>query len=189
MAEEDDSVEQTPGYVAPKKVALDTLKDLDKDDEALNRWKAQLLAGASAGNSSDPRKVIVEKMSFVTAGREDIALDLTRDLSGLKDKPITIKEGSEYRLRITFKIQHEVVSGLKYVHTVHRGPLRVDKSNYMLGSYGPKAESQSAMTPLEEAPSGMLARGTYIVKSKFVDDDNETHLAWEWSFVLKKDWE
>jgi Rho GDP-dissociation inhibitor len=49
MAEADDAVEQTPGYVAPKKVALDTLKDLDKDDEALNRWKAQLLAGVSKG--------------------------------------------------------------------------------------------------------------------------------------------
>jgi Rho GDP-dissociation inhibitor len=34
----------------------------------------------------------------------------------------------------------------------------------------------------------MLARGTYVVKSKFVDDDNETHLAWEWSFQIKKTW-
>lgn len=50
----------------------------------------------------------------------------------------------------------------------------------MLGSYGPKAESQSALTPLEEAPSGMLARGHYTVKSKFVDDDNNVHLEWEW---------
>lgn len=30
----------------------------------------------------------------------------------------------------------------------------------------------------------MLARGTYVVKSKFVDDDNETHLAWEWYVVI-----
>ena len=50
----------------------------------------------------------------------------------------------------------------------------------MLGSYGPKKESQFAMTPLQQAPSGMLARGHYTVKSKFVDDDNETHLEWEW---------
>jgi hypothetical protein len=50
MAEaEDDIVENTPGYVAPKKVGLDALKNLDKDDEALNRWKAALLAGASSG--------------------------------------------------------------------------------------------------------------------------------------------
>lgn len=90
MAEADeDPIENTPGYVAPKKVALDDLKNLDKDDEALNRWKAALLAGGSgwispcmfltllASAGGDPRKVIVEKMSFVTAGRDDIVLDLT----------------------------------------------------------------------------------------------------------------
>ena len=51
MAEagEDEIVDSTPGYTAPKKVALDTLKNLDKDDEALNRWKAALLAGTNAG--------------------------------------------------------------------------------------------------------------------------------------------
>lgn len=64
----------------------------------------------------------------------------------------------------------------------------VTKNNYMLGSYGPKAESQTAMTPWDEMPSGMLARGHYTVKSKFTDDDKETHLAWEWSFDLKKEW-
>lgn len=32
----------------------------------------------------------------------------------------------------------------------------------------------------KQAPGGMLARGHYTVKSKFIDDDNETHLAWEW---------
>jgi Rho GDP-dissociation inhibitor len=46
---DDEVVEGTPGYVPPKKVGLDTLKNLDKDDEALNRWKAALLAGASSG--------------------------------------------------------------------------------------------------------------------------------------------
>ena len=56
----------------------------------------------------------------------------------------------------------------------------MDKTNAMLGSFGPKAESQTAMTPWEEAPSGMLARGHYTVKSKFVDDDSTSHLDWEW---------
>lgn len=51
MAEADeDAIENTPGYVAPKKVALDDLKNLDKDDEALNRWKAALLAGTGGMN-------------------------------------------------------------------------------------------------------------------------------------------
>lgn len=60
------------------------------------------------------------------------------------------------------RVQHEVVSGLKYYHAIYRKGIRctilcvcrliilVDRSTYMLGSYGPKAESQTAMTPMEE---------------------------------------
>ena len=40
----------------------------------------------------------------------------------------------------------------------------------------------------ETAPSGMLARGHYNAVSKFIDDDNVTHLKFEWSFDIKKDW-
>jgi len=40
----------------------------------------------------------------------------------------------------------------------------------------------------ESAPSGMLARGHYNAVSKFVDDDNTTHLEFAWSFDIKKDW-
>ena len=40
----------------------------------------------------------------------------------------------------------------------------------------------------EEAPSGMLARGHYNAISRFVDDDNKTHLEFEWSFDIAKDW-
>jgi Rho GDP-dissociation inhibitor len=40
----------------------------------------------------------------------------------------------------------------------------------------------------EEAPSGMMARGQYSAVSKFIDDDNHTHLKFEWSFNIKKDW-
>ena len=40
----------------------------------------------------------------------------------------------------------------------------------------------------EEAPSGMLARGHYTAISSFVDDDKKTHLQFEWSFDIAKDW-
>jgi Rho GDP-dissociation inhibitor len=40
----------------------------------------------------------------------------------------------------------------------------------------------------EEAPSGMFARDRYSAVSKFVDDDNKTHLQFEWSFTISKDW-
>jgi len=65
----------------------------------------------------------------------------------------------------------------------------VDSTKYMVGSYGPKQEVQSYTTPVEEAPSGMLARGSYTVKSLFTDDDKHEHLKWEWTLEIKKDWE
>jgi len=67
--------------------------------------------------------------------------------------------------------------------------LIVDKSDFMVGSYGPKTELHSFTTPREEAPSGMLARGTYSVKSLFTDDDKCEHLKWEWKLEIKKDWD
>jgi Rho GDP-dissociation inhibitor len=74
---EDDLVETTPGYKAPNKVDLETLKKLDADDESLAKWKAKLLAGSAPSTSGDTRNVVVEKLSFITAGRPDIELDLT----------------------------------------------------------------------------------------------------------------
>ena len=59
----------------------------------------------------------------------------------------------------------------------------------MVGSYPPKAEAHQYTTPSDEAPKGMLARGKYKVKSKFVDDDKNVHLSWEWGMDIKKDWE
>jgi len=77
---------------------------------------------------------------------------------------------------------------LKYHHAVARKGVSVDKQSYMVGSYGPKAESQEYICPVDEAPKGMIARGKYKVKSKFIDDDKTVHLAWEWSMEIKKDW-
>jgi hypothetical protein len=45
------------------------------------------------------------------------------------------------------------------------------------------------LVEIETAPSGMLARGVYKAVSKFVDDDEHTHLKFEWSFEIRKDWE
>jgi Rho GDP-dissociation inhibitor len=34
----------------------------------------------------------------------------------------------------------------------------------------------------------MLARGSYSVKSRFIDDDKQVHLEFQWSFNIAKDW-
>lgn len=115
-------------------------------------------------------------------------LDLTGDLSRLKKQVFVIKEGVQYRIRIDFIVQREIVHGLKYVQKTNRLGVPVDKMVHMVGSYPPKTDIQSYTTPPEEAPSGMLARGTYSVASLFTDDDKNEHLQWDWSFEIKKDW-
>ena len=65
----------------------------------------------------------------------------------------------------------------------------MDKSSIMVGSYGPKQEAHEFLTPPEEAPKGMIARGSYTAKSRFLDDDKNCYLEWEWRFDIKKDWD
>jgi len=182
--------EETPGYKAPAQKSLDEIKNLDADDESLVKYKQTLLAGVDPGASpaDDPRRVVVVKMTFVSGERE-MALDLTGDLSKLVDAPMVVKEGVEFKIKIEFKVQHEIVSGLRYHHAVARKGITVDKQSYMVGSYPPKVEHHVYTTPTDEAPKGMMARGKYKIKSKFIDDDKNVHLAWEWAMEVKKDWE
>ncbi|TPX32791.1 hypothetical protein SmJEL517_g04172 [Synchytrium microbalum] len=195
-ADDDDlTVSTTAGYKVGEKKTLEELQKLDEQDESLKKWKESLgiKAGASedADTAKDPRKVIVFSLTLEVKDRTDVVVDIStpEKLAALKEKPLTIKEGCEYRLKIKFKVQHEVISGLKYLHSVKRMGVRVDKAEEMLGSYGPAPEPYEKKFLWEEAPAGMMARAHYSVKSKFVDDDNFTHMEWDWSFDIKKDWD
>lgn len=55
-------------------------------------------------------------------GRPDIVIDLSQpgQLDTLKDKPFNIKEGTTFRMSVRFKVQHEVLSGMKYLQVVKR---------------------------------------------------------------------
>lgn len=126
-------------------------------------------------------------------GRPDITIDLTTPgaLQSLKNKPFTIKEGCRYQMKAIFSVQHEVLSGLKYVQVLKRKGIRVGKDEEMIGSYPPNTSDKPTYEKkfaLEEAPSGMIARGHYDAVSRFVDDDDHTHLTFEWSFDITKDW-
>lgn len=55
-------------------------------------------------------------------GRPDVVIDLRSQgaLDSLKSKPFTIKEGATFRMKARFKVQHQILSGLKYVQVVKR---------------------------------------------------------------------
>lgn len=154
--------------------------------EALVRWKAKLLENAGAAGEG-AKKCTVTKMIFkCTSETKDIELDLTGDLNKLKDTPIQVKEGCTYKIKIEFT-NGEIVPGLRYITKLKRKGITVDKSNQMMGSFGPGA--QFGLTQEDDMPKGMLARGTYKVNSKFIDDDKEVHLEWDWQLKIAKDWE
>ncbi|PVV01303.1 hypothetical protein BB560_004283 [Smittium megazygosporum] len=125
-------------------------------------------------------------------------------IAALSSHPLVLKEGITYRLKIrfkqvvlifswiliylTFSLYHDLISGLKYLHQVKRKGIPVDRVEEMLGSYGPSETPYDKRFLPEEAPAGLLARGKYNVKSKFVDDDGIIHLEWSWVMEIKKDW-
>lgn len=188
-----DDDEDSPNYKPPAAKSLKDIVEADKEDTSLQKYKETLLGAATAAavivEPDNPSCVLVKKLALVVEGRPDVVLDLTEDLEQLKKRTFTVKEGIQYRIRVEFFVQREIVTGLKYVQKIHRHGLQVEKMTQMVGSYAPKTEIQSFTTPQEDMPSGMLARGTYNVKSLFTDDDKHEHLKWEWTFEIKKDWE
>ncbi|KAK2711367.1 rho GDP-dissociation inhibitor 1-like [Artemia franciscana] len=183
-------------YKAPPQKSLQELIEADKEDASLAKYKESLLGNAISGGlivePNDPRKVIVKKLKLVTDDGPTMELDLTGDLSNLKSKNFVVKEGISYRIQIDFLVQREIVHGLKYLQKTYKSiagiQKQVDKMTHMVGSYPPKEVPYSYLTPAEDAPSGMLARGNYNITSLFTDDDGKEHLKWDWSFEIKKDW-
>ncbi|XP_034566806.1 rho GDP-dissociation inhibitor 1 [Notolabrus celidotus] len=177
-------------YKAPAQKSLQEIQELDKDDESLRKYKEALLGKADdVADPSVPNVQVTRMTLLCETAPNPLVLDLTGDLDGFKKKPFVLKEGVDYRIKINFKVNKEIVSGLKYNQTTFRKGVKVDRSDYMVGSYGPRPkEEYEFLTTMEEAPKGMLARGTYNIKSKFTDDDKHDHLSWEWSLTIKKDW-
>ncbi|PWW77685.1 rho guanidine dissociation inhibitor [Tuber magnatum] len=189
----------TEGYKVGEKKSVDEYAKLDAEDESLTRWKQSLgigvgSAGGSLGKPGDKRKVVILQLCLLINGRDDVAIDLDTPeyIEKLSGKPFTIKEGAEYRMRVRFRVQHEVISGLRYLQLVKRKGIKVDKSEEMMGSYGPNTSGNPYYEKTfaeEEAPSGMLFRGSYNALSRFMDDDSNIHLEFNWSFEIKKSWD
>ncbi|XP_055509774.1 rho GDP-dissociation inhibitor 1 [Leucoraja erinacea] len=189
IAAENQEEESAVSYKPPAQKTLQEIEELDKDDESLRKYKELLLG--NRGQVLDPKvpNVQVIRLSLMCASApHPLILDLTGDLDNFKKNPFVLKEGVEYKIKISFKVNKEIVSGLKYIQTTSRKSIKIDSTDYMVGSYGPRDTEYEFLTTQEEAPKGMLARGNYVVKSQFTDDDKFNHLSWEWQLNIKKDW-
>ncbi len=187
--------EEVPGFKVGQKKTIEEYTNLDANDESLNKWKKSL--GLNTGKPlpvapGDKRTVIVLSMALNIKGQDPVIINLEKeDTESLKKKEIKfkIKEDSIYNLVIRFKIQHDIITGLRYLQGVKKAGITVDRMDEPLGSYAPNTEDKpyyEKKFPDVEAPSGFLARGSYKALSKFIDDDKTTHLALPWSFQITK---
>ncbi|XP_078081882.1 rho GDP-dissociation inhibitor 1 [Mustelus asterias] len=181
--------ESSVSYKAPAQKTLQEIEEMDKDDESLRKYKELLLGNRAKIVDPNVPNVQVTRLTMVCAtAPQPLVLDLTGPLDNFKKNPFVLKEGVEYKIKISFKVNKEIVSGLKYIQTTQRAGITIDKTEYMVGSYGPRDSEYEFLTPQEEAPKGMMARGSYVIKSLFTDDDQHKHLSWEWQLNITKNW-
>lgn len=180
---EDDA--ETPGYKAPAQKALSEIQALDADDESLNKYKEQLLGKAGDVKDEGGHNVLVKTLVLRVEGRDDVVLDLTGDLKELK---IAVKEGITFRLVVGFRVQREIVAGLRFKYNILRKGIKIISSSQMVGSYAPQSDAYAFVCPPEEIASGMLYRGTYNIKCLFTDDDKYEYLKWEFKLIVDKSW-
>lgn len=139
-------------YVAPEKKSVgEIMEQKEGEDEAMARYKAQLLGGAAAGaavsEDGDKRRVVPVELRVLLEGRPDIVFDLeTASVSTAAMAPMTfvLKEAANYRVQVSFRVQNEICSGLRYRQAVKRGVLTVDKTDEMLGSCAAQFRRNSA---------------------------------------------
>ncbi|KAJ4967804.1 hypothetical protein NE237_014505 [Protea cynaroides] len=190
VEEEDDGVEDdgvaavfVPGPLLPLKEQLEK----DKDDESLRRWKEKLLGCVEGDlNGQMEPEVTFHSIGIISEDLGEMNTPLPLDASQSNRVLFTLREGSQYQLKLTFTVQHNIVSGLSYSNTVWKGGRRVDQSKGMLGTFAPRKEPYIYSLDEETTPSGVLARGIYSAKLKFEDDDRRCYLELSYLFEIKK---
>ncbi|XP_058510423.1 rho GDP-dissociation inhibitor 3 isoform X1 [Solea solea] len=186
---EEEEDERNLNYNPPAQKSLLEIQELDKDDESLVKYKQTLLGRGPVTADLSGANVSVTRMTLLCdQAPGPVTMDLTGDLNALKEKSVSLQEGAQYRIKMYFKVNRDIVAGLKYHHVVFRKGIKVDKVSFMVGSYGPRAEEHDFLSPSTEAPRGIMLRGNYQIKSSLTDDDKNVYLAWEWSLDIKKDW-
>ena len=168
----------------------------DSEDESLRRYKEALLGSAAhgdVGDPTDPRKLILAQfmISFDPSqqGMTDLVYPLdSAGIERLAREGISMKEGARFKFRISFRVQHEIVVGIKFIKTVSK-MLFTERDELMIGSYPPSSTPHTFDFPKWEysiAPSGMLYRGTYKVKNIFVFNKGEVLTSFEYPLHIVK---
>ena len=140
-------------------------------------------------------EVKILSLSIISPGRPNIVLPIPED-GKPKGLWFSLEEGSHYKLKFSFQVSNNIVSGLRYTNTVWKTGMKgklsylhpisywhlkppktwtfyswtnlssVDSSKEMFGTFSPQAEPYTHEMFEETTPSGFFARGSYTARSK-----------------------
>ncbi|CAD5186742.1 unnamed protein product [Musa acuminata subsp. burmannicoides] len=181
--------EEKRAVVLGPQIALKEQLEMDKDDESLRKWKEQLLGNidlTDVGEVLEP-DVKIQDLTILTPDRPDLVLPIPF-VPDAKGFAFALKDGSHYRLRFSFTVSDNIVSGLMYTNTVWKSGMRVENTKVMLGTFSPQKDPYTYELEEETTPAGYFARGSYSAKTKFVDDDGKCYLDLSYYFEIRKEW-
>ena len=86
--------------------------------------------------------MVILEIALLTTERPDLIINLDQPdaVKNLEKSPFVIKERALYRVRIKFRVQHEIISGLRYLQLVKKAPLS-DKTDEMMVSLPRRREN------------------------------------------------
>ena len=116
----EDQPEETAGNVVAEKKGIAEIMEADKDDKSLQKYKEQLIGSAKDTiiDENDKRQVFFDALVIEPEGRKPIELDPAKcDANTIA---FTLKEKSKYRVVIKFRVQREIVLGLKRFVVIKR---------------------------------------------------------------------
>ena len=89
-----------------------------------------------------------------------------------------MKEGSETKVRCTFRVHNTVVLGLKICSIVDT-KVKLLKDEEVLGTFAPNNDPHVEETDWNITPEGFFKRGSYKGKVYFADADGLVHLQYD----------
>lgn len=118
----EDEPEMTQGYSVPDKVGVDDLMKKDADDEALQKYKAALIGNAKDKiiDENDERMIFFDELvvQVTSEAKDPIVIDPAK--CSAEQVAFTLKEKATYTVAIKFRVQRDIVTGLKRFMVIKR---------------------------------------------------------------------
>ncbi|WMV47405.1 hypothetical protein MTR67_040790 [Solanum verrucosum] len=179
-SEEDDhhqdpaaAVAAATSFVPGPLLSLKDQIEKDKEDESLRRWKEKLLGclESDLDGQMEP-EVKFHSVGILSSDFGEINTPLPIKEEQSNSVLFTLREGSEYRLKLTFSVLHNIVSGLAYTNIVWKAGLqecirKEEQSNFVLLTLreGSEYRLKLIFSVLHNIVSG-LAYTIYVIKGE-----------------------